>query len=116
MESQEKLNAILEYADDMKAERIETLDVHAKTTVAHYFVVCTGTSDVHVRAIAERVAEKMRENHKIKPLRTEAGDASWVLQDFGDVVFNVMRDEKRQFYDLESLWNTMAPDSSLIVE
>lgn len=114
MNSNEKAQLIAQFADDMKAERIETLDVHDKTSVTDYFVVCTGTSDVHVNSIAEKVAEKLRE-HKIRPIRVSAGDASgWVLQDYGDVVFNVMREEKRQFYDLETLWKTMQPNPDLV--
>lgn len=111
--SLEKKDLIVGFADEMKAERIETLDVHAKTSIADYFVVCTGNSDVHVNAIAERVVEKM-ELLKLKPLRWNRGGAGWMLIDYGDVVFHVMREEKRQFYDLESLWTNMQPDPNLV--
>ena|SRR5579871_2689400 len=106
MTSAEKVQIITETADEIKAERIETLDVHEKTSVADYFVVCSGTSDRHVQSIADRVAEKMTEIRS-KPLRTEGERSGWVLQDYGDVVFNVMREEQRQFYDLETLWKNM---------
>jgi ribosome-associated protein len=106
---------ISELADDMKAERIEHLDVREKTSVADFFVVCTGTSDTHVRSIAERVAERLRERG-IRPVRSEMGDSGWVLQDFGDVIFHVMREEKRQFYDLESLWQQMERNPDLIIQ
>lgn len=111
MTSAEKVQRIIETADEIKAERIETLDVREKTSVADYFVVCTGTSDRHVESIADRVAEKMAEI-KSKPVRTEGERSGWVLQDYGDVLFNVMREEQRQFYDLETLWNSMqrSPD------
>lgn len=112
MTSKEKTELIVQFADDMKAEHIETLDVHQKTSVADYFVVCTGTSDRHVASIAEKVAENLRAR-RIRPLRTEGDRSGWVLMDFGDVVLHVMREEQRQFYDLESLWNTMRPDPSL---
>ena len=104
---------ICKTADDIKAERIETLDVRMKTSVADFFIVCTGTSDVHVNSIADRVREKLGEI-KVKPLRTESGGSGWVLQDYGDVVFHVMREEKRQFYDLESLWTSMQHDPNLV--
>lgn len=112
MTSTEKTQLIVQFADDMKAERIETLDVRQKTSVADYFVVCTGTSDRHVSSIAERVAENLRKR-KVRPLRVEGDKSGWVLQDYGDVILHVMREEQRQFYDLESLWNTMRPDPSL---
>ncbi len=113
--SQDKVQLIEQFADDMKAERIERLDVREKTSVADFFVVCSGTSDTHVRSIAERVEEKMREKG-IRPLRSEIGDSGWVLQDYGDVILNVMREEKRQFYDLESLWEGMAKNPDLLAE
>jgi ribosome-associated protein len=109
--SAEKVQRIIEAADEIKAERIETLDVREKTSVADYFVVCSGTSDRHIESIADRVADRMTEI-KSKPLRTEGERSGWVLQDYGDVLFNVMREEQRQFYDLETLWNSMhqSPD------
>jgi ribosome-associated protein len=112
MDSNEKVELIAEAADDMKAENIETLDVRGKTSVADYFIVCSGTSDRHVTSIADRVAEKMAV-HKIKPLRIEGERSGWILQDYGDVVLNVMRDEQRQFFDLETLWKNAQPDPNL---
>jgi ribosome-associated protein len=112
MTAEEKVEKITEAADDIKAEQIETLDVRSKTSVAEYFIVCSGTSDRHVQAIAERVAEKLAIS-RIKPFRTEGERSGWVLQDYGDVVFHVMKEEQRQFYDLETLWKNMAPDPNL---
>lgn len=112
MTSAEKAALIVKAADDMKAERIETLDVHDKTSIADYFVICSGTSDRHVGSIAERVAEKLAER-KQKPLRSEGDRTGWVLQDYGDVIFHVMREEERQFFDLESFWNSMKPSADL---
>lgn len=113
MKSEEKVDQIVFHADSIKAERIEVLDVRAKTSVADYFVVCTGTSDTHVNSIVERVAEKLRESGQ-RPLRQDSAASGWALLDYGDVVFHVMREEKRQFYDLETLWNTMQSDPNLI--
>ncbi len=113
-QSQTKAERVAKLADDIKAERIETLDVRAKTSIADYFVVCSGNSDTHVNSIAGRVEEKMKEEG-IKPLRSETGGGSgWVLLDFGDVIFHVMLEEKRQFYDLETLWNNLQPDPDLV--
>lgn len=111
--SSEKARLVVEFADDIKAERIETLDVRAKTSVTDFFVICTGNSDIHVRSIAERVREKMRERG-IRPVRTDGSSTGWVLQDYGDVVFHVMLEEKRQFYDLESLWEGLRPNPDLV--
>lgn len=113
MTSQEKTDLITEAADDMKADRIETLDVRAKTSIADFFIVCTGNSDRHVDSIAERVAEKLLV-HSLKPIRSEGERSGWILQDYGDVIFHVMREEQRQFYDLEELWNSAQPNPDLV--
>jgi ribosome-associated protein len=113
MTSQEKAQLIATFADDMKAERIETLDIRLKTSVADFFVLCSGNSDRHVASIVDRVSEKLRDL-KVKPLRTEGLRSGWVLQDYGDVIFHVMREEERQFYDLETLWNTIQTDPNLL--
>lgn len=112
MTSEEKLKHITEIADEIKAENLEVLDVRAKTSLADYFVVCSGTSDRHVGSIADRVAEKLLEL-KEKPLRIEGERSGWVLQDYGDVVLHVMREEQRQFYDIESLWRAAQPSPDL---
>lgn len=112
MTSLEKVQAITEVADDMKAEEIESLDVRSKTSLADYFIVCTANNDRLVEAIAEKVAEKLRGLEE-RPLRTEGAGSGWVLQDYGDVVLHIMRDEQRQLYDLETLWKNMQPNPDL---
>lgn len=113
MTAQEKVDIITHIADEMKAEEIATLDIRQKTSVADFFVVCTANNDRLVEAIADKVAEKMRDL-KERALRTEGAGSGWVLQDYGDVVLHVMRDEQRQFYDLETLWKTMNPNQDLV--
>lgn len=108
MTSKEKVQIIIEAIDELKAEQIETLDVRGKTSVADYFIVCSGTSDRHVSSIADKATEKMAQ-HRSKPVRVEGENSGWVLQDYGDVILNVMREEQRQFYDLEALWNSVRP-------
>ena len=112
MTSTEKAEMIRDAADEMKAERIETLDVRAKTSVADYFVVCSGNSDRHVQSIADRISEKMAVA-RAKPVRVEGDRSGWVLQDYGDVILHVMREEQRQFYDLEQLWTSVQPNPDL---
>ena len=114
MTAQEKLNIIINAAEELKAENIETLDIRAKTSIADYFVVCSGTSDRHVASIADKVAERLAE-HKIKPIRTDGDHTGWVRHDYGDIVLHVMRDEQRQFYDLETLWKNAQPNPDLQV-
>jgi ribosome-associated protein len=112
MTAKEKIALITQVAEDMKAEQIETLDVRNKTSIADYFVLCTGTNDRQISSIADEVSKKMRDL-KERALRTEGDGSGWVLQDYGDVLLHIMRDEQRQFYDLETLWKTMQPDQNL---
>jgi ribosome-associated protein len=112
MTAKEKLDIIVPAIDELKAENIEVLDIRAKTSVADYFVVCSGTSDRHVQSLADRAEEKMAEA-KCKPTRVEGGRSGWVIQDYGDVVLHVMREEQRQFYDLEALWKATQPNPDL---
>lgn len=103
LSSEAKAAMIAQIAEEMKADKVETLDLRRKTIVCDYFVVCSGTSDIHVRSIAEKIEEKMKAA-RIKPARIEGRGSGWILLDFGDVVCHVMREEQRQFYDLENLW------------
>lgn len=112
MTAQEKVTRISQIADDMKAERIETLDLRTKSPITDYFVVCSGLNDRHVDAISDRVAELMREI-KERPIRMSGERSGWILQDYGDVILHVMREEQRQFYDLEALWEEVAPNADL---
>ena len=109
-----KAEMMVEIADDMKAQRIENIDVHKKTSVTSRMVIVSGTSDTHVRAITEKVYEGMREQD-VRPAQKGTGPGSgWLLLDYGDVLFHAMLEEKRQFYDLETLWSTTRPNPDLL--
>lgn len=112
MDSKQKAELVRDIADGIKAESIEVIEVKPKTVMMDYIVVCSGTSDLHVRSIADRIDEEMRKL-KHRPRGIEGRESGWVLLDFGDVVCHVMREEQRQFYDLESLWKMMPSSESV---
>ena len=112
LDSQKKAEQIKELAEAIKAESTEVIDVRPKTVITDFIVVCSGTSDVHVRSIADRIDDEMRKL-KMRPKGIEGRDSGWVLLDFGDVICHVMREEQRQFYDLESLWKLMPASDSV---
>lgn len=81
------------------------LDVREVTLVADYFVICSGNSDRHVQALAEKVREKLEEKG-LKPFGAEGKAASgWVLLDYTDVILHVFTPSVRRFYDLEGFWS-----------
>ena len=94
--------------EDMKAVNIRLLDVRGLTDVADTMIIASGTSDRHVRAIAELVIERAKAAGR-RPLGTEGKqDAEWVLVDLQDVLVHVMLPRVREFYALEELWEAPA--------
>ena len=99
------IRAAVEAADDRKATQIVTIDLRGLSDAADYFVIASGTSDAHVRGLADAVIERLGklgvELHHIEG--QSAG--RWVLLDFVDFVVHLFHPETRAFYQLERLWN-----------
>ncbi len=92
-------------ADDKKAEDIVILDVHALSSVTDYFVIASGNSEPHLRAIVDEITDKMREEHGVRPRAVDGTfQTAWVVLDYFDVIVHVMRRDVRDRYDLETLW------------
>jgi ribosome-associated protein len=90
--------------EDIKALDVQMLDVRKLTALMDFMIVATGTSDRHVRSIADKVIEAV-ETKGVKALGVEGADsAEWVLVDLGDVVLHVMQRKVRDLYQLEKLW------------
>lgn len=90
---------------DKKGLDIELLDVGDLLAITDVFVIATGTSNIHVRALAEGVEEALSDALSRKPFRREGMDqATWVLLDYGDVVVHLFQPDPREFYGLERLW------------
>jgi len=108
----EKALLCTRFALDRKAYDLELLEVTKLTSVADYFLICTGRSDTQVRAIAEHIQESLAKDG-VRPLALEGFTrGQWVLMDYGDVVVHVFYQPIRGFYDLEGLW-MKAPRVSL---
>jgi ribosome-associated protein len=91
-------------AQEKKAQDIKALDVRGLSSVTDYMVVCTGSSDTNVRAIAESVQEKLAAKGE-RPLSVEGlQEGTWVLIDYVDFVVHVFHAEKRLFFGIEELW------------
>lgn len=97
---------VLDALVDMKAVDVKALDVRGLTDITDTMVVASGTSDRHVKSIADRVLQRCKEAG-FRPFGLEGErDGEWVLLDLNDVVLHVMLPRVRQFYALEKLWET----------
>jgi ribosome-associated protein len=95
---------VIDALDDLKAVNTVTLDVTDLTDVTDYLVITSGTSNRHVKSLANNVVVEAKKAG-LPPLGVEGDDVGeWVLVDFGDVVVHVMLPATRDFYDLERLW------------
>ena len=95
-----------ELADNRKAENIVILDLRKLPGVADFMVLCTGSSEPHLRAIEEELEERLRDEDGLRPRAVDGTRHSgWIVLDYGDVLVHVMKPELRERYDLEGLWN-----------
>ena len=94
---------------DMKGQNVAILDIQKMSSIADFMLVVTGTSNRHVRSIADEVEKRCKE--KGVNIRGMEGQdtAEWVLLDLGDVILHVMQASTRKLYDLESLWKMSPP-------
>lgn len=94
-----------EFADNKKAEDIIILDVRKISSVTDYFVIASGASEPHLRAIVEEITDQLRRGHNLRPRAVDGTvHGAWVVLDFFDVIVHVMRPDVRERYDLEGLW------------
>ena len=110
MDSKKLAQLCRDFADNKKAENILVLDVRKLSSVTDYFVIASGTSQPHLRAIVEEITGRLRDDHGLRPSRSEGStNGSWVVLDFFDVIVHVMHADTRQRYDLEGLWGDAKP-------
>ena len=110
MESKKLALLCRELADNKKAENIIALDVRKLSSVTDFFVIASGTSQPHLRAIVEEIHSKLRDEHDLRPSRSEgSASGTWVVLDYFDVIVHVMHTETRKRYDLEGLWGDARP-------
>ncbi len=107
--TEDKLEIILSKLAEKKAESVEVVDLRDRTLIADYFVICSGTSNTHIKAVADGlVIEAKQESGLVKNSVEGYAEARWVLVDYGDIVVHIFSPEEREFYDIESLWRETA--------
>ena len=99
---------VIDALADMKALEVKVLDVRGLTDIADFMVIASGTSDRHVRSVAQRVVERTKEAG-FRPHGVEGQqDSDWVLIDLSEMIVHVMLPRVREFYGLEKLWDITA--------
>ena len=104
MTSLEKAKKIATILSDKKALEVKVLCVAEGSSVWEYFVIATGTSNTHIKALSNEVEEKLKELEET-PLHIEGYiSAEWILMDYADVNVHIFKEDSRMFYSLERLW------------
>lgn len=99
-------DAIVEGLLEKKAKDIRILDVRGLTTLTDVFVVCHGSSETQIRALANSVNEKVKEKLSESVWKQEGMDARrWIILDYVNVVVHIFNQEKREYYGIERMWN-----------
>ena len=112
MHSEELLELAQTSLEDLKARDVRVFDVRNMTSVTDYFLLASGTSDRHVRSLADKLVQSVKQAGE-SPLGVEGQDAGeWILIDLNDVVVHVMQPRTREFYKLEDLW-TLGPSGEM---
>lgn len=105
MTAEQTAHTIQKILEDKKAKNIEVIDLEGKTILADRFVIATGTSTTHIKALAGEVEHEMKNKHNRVPDHIEGySSARWILMDYSDVVVHIFHTEDRDFYSLEKLW------------
>jgi ribosome-associated protein len=106
LQPKELAEEIARLLDSKKGIDIDVIKIDELTIIADYFILCTGTSNTHVRALADEVEFKLKENQALSPLHIEGYvTSSWILMDYGSVVVHLFTGDTRKFYSLERLWS-----------
>lgn len=103
MTNNETAKKIVKILDEKKAEDIKLIRISELTVIADYFIIANGTSNTHVRALAEEVEELLAQEG-ILPRSIEGKSTGWILLDYGDIVVHVFTPADRDYYSLERLW------------
>ena len=116
MQVEELRDLVVNTLDDMKAQNVTVIDVRGKTSITDFMIIASGTSDRHVKSIAEAVA--FHSKQKGEPaLGTEGvADGEWALIDLNGVVVHVMQAKVRDFYQLERLWSVDPAEAEKLVQ
>ena len=103
METKTLVEKIVKVLDDKKAEEIKVIKISELTVMSDYFIIANGTSNTHVRALAEEVEDVIaKEGEEARSI--EGRSTGWILLDYSEVVVHIFTPRDREYYNLERLW------------
>ncbi len=105
LDSGQLARAAVDIASDKKASDVILLDIRDVTTIADYFVICSGNNPRQIRAIADAIDEQLGEQGANLLHREGVAESGWILLDFGDVIVHIFGPREREYYRLERLWS-----------
>lgn len=103
MDRTELMKNVVATLDSKKATNIKSLEITELTAVADYFVIATGTSGTHIRALSDEVQDALTKQG-VEPRNVEGKSTGWILIDYGTVVVHLFTPDQRETYSLEHLW------------
>ncbi|NSW89606.1 MAG: ribosome silencing factor [Firmicutes bacterium] len=104
MESAVLVEKMAEILKEKKARDIDIIDITNVTILADYFIICSGTSTIHIKTLADELDLKLRELGILLHHMEGYESARWILMDYGNVIVHIFHEEERRFYNLERLW------------
>ena len=91
--------------DDRKAKQVKIIETNKQTIIADYFVIATGTSSTHIRALSGEIDFRLNESMGLQPTRISGQDSNdWIILDYDSVLVHIFNSEARDYYKLEKLW------------
>jgi ribosome-associated protein len=105
-----------ELADNKKADDLVVLDLRKLSSVTDFFVIATGTSEPHLRAIIDEITDGVKKKFELRPRIEGRIQTAWIVLDYFDVIVHVMRTDVRERYDLEGLWGDAPRVSPKVVK
>jgi ribosome-associated protein len=104
MESFDIIKVAANALNDKKAIELSCIKIEGVSDIADYFLICTATSNTHVRALADIVEEKLKQEGTL-PHHIEGRSSDWLLLDYGTVVIHIFGRNSRDYYSLDRMWN-----------
>ncbi|NJP04462.1 MAG: ribosome silencing factor [Chloroflexaceae bacterium] len=109
MEPADVARRVISLVEDKQAHDIVLLDIRQLTTIADFFVICSGDNERQLRAIVEYIDDTLHHELGLNPRIEGTPATGWIVMDYGDMVIHVFGDAQREFYQIERIWNKAVP-------